>query len=152
MMAIDKNKPFFIYIVVATGAILSGCYEVNPLAQDETATVRESPSDTTPNSGTAIDSDTRGVTDPYTGMDTETFNSWEDRNHPPTFGDRCDDDPEVCEAPFTCLFYDEWQVYFCSMRCETTSDCPSWVATGHCAGEFQSSCDESGVCLPMMCV
>ncbi len=67
-----------------------------------------------------------------------------DENRPQTFFDACSE-PTDCAEPFQCLVTPERTVKVCSLECESIADCPRWVATGHCAGDYQSPC-VSGVC------
>jgi hypothetical protein len=67
-----------------------------------------------------------------------------DGQKPQTFFDSCQRDAE-CKAPFSCLQPRDLTAKVCTQTCEETADCPTWVASGHCAGTYQSPCVE-GVC------
>jgi hypothetical protein len=71
--------------------------------------------------------------------------SQDDKNRPATFWDTCEvaDD---CATPFECLAVEGAKVRLCTKKCDETSDCPRWEATGHCAGDFQSQC-LNGTCI-----
>lgn len=82
-----------------------------------------------------------------------------DINAPATFGQPCNADASTCESPFVCL-RTHTIGSICTMTCSSNDDCPSWTATGHCAGPFQSTCalsladgssDSENVCMPMYC-
>jgi hypothetical protein len=71
---------------------------------------------------------------------------WRDKNRPATFFDICDPAAPKCESPFSCLGNPELSGNgYCTLACASDSDCPQWTATGHCAGPFQSRCQQ-GVC------
>jgi hypothetical protein len=73
-----------------------------------------------------------------------------DENRPDTFGDPCSDDA-TCRGRFTCLEEGEQLAgRICTTTCASDAECPSWVATGHCAGPSGSMC-MSSVCMPMLC-
>ena len=69
-----------------------------------------------------------------------------DQNKPATFFDTCDPANNHCAAPFQCLKNPLLTgAGYCTLSCTSTTQCPAWHATGHCAGPFQSQC-LSGVC------
>jgi hypothetical protein len=80
-----------------------------------------------------------------------------DPNEPPSFADACDPAAPVCAAPLECL---QIQVagggappeptFMCSAPCTSNDECPTWTATGFCAGEVQLEC-VSEVCQPRTC-
>jgi hypothetical protein len=79
-----------------------------------------------------------------------------DPNQPPGLGARCFGDASPCTAPFECLSVnpspvlaasDRWS---CTRRCSVDADCPSWQATGFCAGAVQLQCAD-GHCQPRSC-
>lgn len=70
---------------------------------------------------------------------------------PATFGVLCDATYPPCAAPYSCL---KWSLgpgsdvlKVCTKACRTTSECPSWTDSGHCAGDKQSECHD-GLCRP----
>ena len=71
---------------------------------------------------------------------------WRDRNRPATYGDGCDAQAD-CASPFQCLEKPDGGLVspLCSQHCTVAADCPTWTATGHCAGPRQSTC-VGGVC------
>jgi hypothetical protein len=81
-----------------------------------------------------------------------------DANQPATFGLPCDADPTRCAAPLACLAVQapftagppSPQRLICTASCGTDADCPSWQATGFCAGEVVLTC-ASGSCQPRTC-
>ena len=81
-----------------------------------------------------------------------------DPNEPPTFGTHCEDDPGACAAPLQCLEVDPPlsagppppPSFICTAPCTTDADCPTWRATGHCAGPVQLRCSR-GSCQPRGC-
>jgi hypothetical protein len=89
-----------------------------------------------------------------------------DPNQPPSFGRPCDintaggprADPTICTAPLQCLpvqppsggFPPGPQPLICTAPCSTDTDCPTWQASGFCAGEVKLSC-VSGTCQPRTC-
>jgi len=77
-----------------------------------------------------------------------------DTNRPPSFGMECGGaDGGMCEPPFSCMVNSSTQfdgAMQCTFSCDTDDDCPSWQATGHCAGPAQSRC-EASVCQPRLC-
>jgi hypothetical protein len=79
-----------------------------------------------------------------------------DPNQPTGFGTPCDGG-DACPAQFECLRVQPSPVVasptglqICTSRCSTDLDCPSWQATGFCAGFVQLSCYD-GVCQPRTC-
>jgi hypothetical protein len=69
-----------------------------------------------------------------------------DENKPKTFFDTCAPGGDACAPPFECLSVPQLTgTGYCTQACEETPDCPSWEATGHCAGHFQSQCSD-GIC------
>jgi hypothetical protein len=81
-----------------------------------------------------------------------------DPNEPPGFGRSCTADAETCQRPLQCLGIDTppspgpppEQPFVCTARCTTDADCPSWEATGFCAGPVQLRCS-NGTCQPRAC-
>jgi hypothetical protein len=89
-----------------------------------------------------------------------------DPNQPPTFGLPCgsndggDTKPVVCAAPLTCLPVQGQfnggggppspQRVVCTTPCVTDSDCPTWEATGFCAGTVALTCVDRS-CQPRTC-
>lgn len=80
-----------------------------------------------------------------------------DPNEPATFGDDCTENSEVCAAPLVCLEVDapysggpSLPVFMCTAACGSDADCPSWEASGYCAGEVQLACSR-GSCQPREC-
>jgi hypothetical protein len=105
------------------------------------------------------------------GQFTPTGNEWQldnvgpggcdckggDPNQPPSFGTTCSNDASVCRAPLGCLPIDpppsEAPIpprSICTTACEVDADCPSWQATGFCAGPVQLKCS-NGSCQPRSC-
>ena len=71
---------------------------------------------------------------------------WRDQNRPATFFDTCDPASPKCKSPFSCLRNPGRSgAGYCTLACTSDAECPSWTATGHCAGPFQSRCLQ-GVC------
>lgn len=80
-----------------------------------------------------------------------------DPNQPAGFGVNCAADMTVCIAPLQCLplppiasVGPPYQPYVCTQPCTTDADCPSWEATGFCAGPVSLHCAE-GSCEPRTC-
>jgi hypothetical protein len=80
-----------------------------------------------------------------------------DPNQPPTLGDSCEESPDVCAPPLECLTIDVPSSALpiappqvCTAACTTDDDCPSWEATGFCAGSVQLECS-NGSCQPRSC-
>jgi len=81
-----------------------------------------------------------------------------DPHQPPTFGKDCSEDTNVCRAPFSCLSVQQPPSFgpaplprmLCTASCTSDADCPSWEATGFCAGHVMLSCAD-GVCQPRSC-
>lgn len=81
-----------------------------------------------------------------------------DPNQPATFGLTCSSDENPCEAPFKCLSIDTQASFgppgprrlVCTTACTRDADCPSWEATGFCAGEVSLRCS-NGSCQPRQC-
>jgi hypothetical protein len=89
-----------------------------------------------------------------------------DPNQPPTFGLPCNADPNGgstpgparCQAPLMCLPVQPPpsiglpppQRMICTAACSTDADCPTWQATGFCAGEVKLRCDGQS-CQPRTC-
>jgi hypothetical protein len=67
-----------------------------------------------------------------------------DRNRPATYGSHCRSNAD-CASPFTCLGPPDAGPYWpiCTLRCNAVADCPTWSATGHCAGPVTPSCDNA---------
>lgn len=71
-----------------------------------------------------------------------------DPAEPPTYGDTCSEGALTCAAPLQCLSVPGVSTggpppspdYFCTAPCNSVADCPSWTATGYCAGEVQLRC------------
>src|SRR5690606_17241012 len=65
-----------------------------------------------------------------------------DPNQPAGFGRRCEPEGDACPAPLECLGIEappsagppSPQPFVCTARCDVDADCPSWEATGYCAG------------------
>lgn len=81
-----------------------------------------------------------------------------DPNQPPSFGSICEEGADTCEAPLACLAIDPPpsygspvpQPWVCTAACDSDMDCPSWLATGYCAGEVHLRCS-NGSCQPRDC-
>lgn len=82
-----------------------------------------------------------------------------DVNQPATFGNDCEEGSDVCMAPLACLPIDyppsyggpvPQQPYICTTECGADADCPSWEATGYCAGSVKLRCS-NGTCQPREC-
>jgi hypothetical protein len=69
----------------------------------------------------------------------------EDVNRPATFTQSCEIGDEICADPFVCLENPERMGTMCTLSCSKDDECPTWQATGHCAGHAQSRCS-SAVC------
>jgi hypothetical protein len=81
-----------------------------------------------------------------------------DPNQPASFGLPCGGGKDTCQAPLACLAIDPiggggpppLPRSICTAACNTDADCPSWQATGFCAGEVQLHCAR-GSCQPRSC-
>ena len=73
----------------------------------------------------------------------------DDENRPATFGDACHV-ADLCRAPFTCLDQPP-NGKRCTRSCASNADCPSWEATGHCAGPVRGVCGGDKLCVPYVC-
>ena len=80
-----------------------------------------------------------------------------DPNEPPGFGRSCSAEADTCQAPLECLGIDTPyspaptpQPFVCTAPCTVDADCPSWEATGFCAGPVQLLCS-NGTCQPRAC-
>jgi hypothetical protein len=80
-----------------------------------------------------------------------------DPNQPVGFGTDCSADMTICVAPLACLPLETivssgppYQPYACTVACTTDEDCPTWEATGFCAGPVELRCAE-GSCQPRTC-
>lgn len=80
-----------------------------------------------------------------------------DPNQPLGFGTDCAADMTVCSEPLQCLALDAivsagppYQPYGCTLPCSSDADCPSWEATGFCAGPVELRCS-TGSCQPRQC-
>jgi hypothetical protein len=80
-----------------------------------------------------------------------------DPNQPPSFGLNCEADPGICTSPLRCLPVDPIPSAgppnprsICTSACQTDADCPSWEATGFCAGAVRLRCS-NGSCQPRAC-
>lgn len=82
-----------------------------------------------------------------------------DPNQPATFGRTCMEGDFTCQRPLECLAiapsepnagFPQPTLFKCSQRCDVDSDCPSWEATGVCAGSVQLKCAQ-GSCQPRSC-
>jgi hypothetical protein len=75
-----------------------------------------------------------------------------DRNRPATYGSQCHSMNEQCASPFECLGPADAGPYWpiCTVRCSAVADCPTWSATGHCAGPITPVCNY-GICDYMRC-
>lgn len=82
-----------------------------------------------------------------------------DPNQPTTFGEDCEQDASICEAPLSCLVLEQQssigppppQRNMCTQSCENDDDCPTWEATGYCAGPVRLRCGSEGSCEPREC-
>lgn len=80
-----------------------------------------------------------------------------DPAQPPGFGTTCDRDPSICQAPLQCLSIDPPPsigppLYrsMCTSPCTVDADCPSWQASGFCAGPVRLRCSNRS-CQPRSC-
>lgn len=80
-----------------------------------------------------------------------------DPNQPSGFGVDCSGDMTVCSEQLQCLPLDPifssgppHQPYACTVACSSDADCPSWEATGFCAGPVELRCS-GGSCQPRQC-
>lgn len=80
-----------------------------------------------------------------------------DPNQPPGFGATCTPEDDTCQDPLECLTIDPPpsegppQIRaICTGACDVDSDCPSWEATGYCAGVVRLQCS-NGSCQPRSC-
>lgn len=81
-----------------------------------------------------------------------------DPNQPATLGEPCTSGDDTCEAPFECLGIDAPasagppapQPFVCTMECLRDDDCPTWEATGFCAGPVALLCSHR-TCQPRAC-
>jgi hypothetical protein len=80
-----------------------------------------------------------------------------DPNQPLGFGTNCEADPNVCQEPLSCLQLEipdsagpPYQPLACTVACTSDADCPSWQATGYCAGPVTLRC-AGGSCQPRSC-
>ena len=81
-----------------------------------------------------------------------------DPNQPATFAQPCTPDQPTCQAPLTCLPIDAPnsgeppapQPMICTSACTGDADCPTWNATGFCAGPVALRCSQ-GSCQPRTC-
>jgi hypothetical protein len=80
-----------------------------------------------------------------------------DPNQPASFGRACEADASACTAPLTCLSVDPLPSggppssrSICTSACRVDADCPSWQATGFCAGAVSLRCSR-GSCQPRSC-
>jgi hypothetical protein len=81
-----------------------------------------------------------------------------DPNQPPTFGLPCTATASQCQSPLACLPIAPPPSYgppaepplICTSACNTDADCPSWQATGYCAGDVHLRCSD-GTCQPRDC-
>ncbi len=82
-----------------------------------------------------------------------------DPSQPESFGLDCKPgEARPCVAPLRCLAIDPPpssgipfpQRYVCSAACQVDADCPSWEATGFCAGHVSLRCS-NGSCQPRAC-
>ena len=80
-----------------------------------------------------------------------------DANQPQSFGLDCREDASVCTSPLECLSIDPTASHgppllrsICTSRCTIDADCPSWEATGFCAGSVHLRCS-NGSCQPRSC-
>jgi hypothetical protein len=71
---------------------------------------------------------------------------WRDHNRPPTYGSQCEMASD-CASSFECLGPPDAGAYWpiCTRRCTEAADCPTWNATGYCAGPITPLCTE-GLC------
>jgi len=81
-----------------------------------------------------------------------------DVNQPASFGLDCTENASVCTLPLTCLPVDATATFgpppsprsICTSACNVDADCPSWQATGSCAGPVRLHCS-LGSCQPRTC-
>lgn len=80
-----------------------------------------------------------------------------DPNQPATLGTSCVLDGDECAAPLQCLEIDypytigpPFRPLVCTASCTVDADCPSWEASGYCAGPVQLRCSENS-CQPRDC-
>ncbi len=82
-----------------------------------------------------------------------------DPNQPAGFGRDCSQEADDCEPPLRCLAIDPPPSVggplgpartICTAGCGNDGDCPSWEATGYCAGHVQLRCS-AGSCQPRDC-
>jgi hypothetical protein len=81
-----------------------------------------------------------------------------DPAQPPSFGTTCSADASLCQAPLVCLPIDPATQggapplirSICTSACRVDADCPSWQATGMCAGPVHLKCS-NGSCQPRSC-
>ncbi len=81
-----------------------------------------------------------------------------DPNQPATFGQDCMQDQSACQAPMACMAVQAPpsfgppapQPMICTAACRVDADCPSWQATGFCAGPVALHCAD-GACQPRSC-
>jgi hypothetical protein len=78
-----------------------------------------------------------------------------DPNQPPSFGIPCVAGDSLCTAPLRCLSIEPVGFHpaprsVCTSNCSTDADCPSWEATGFCAGSVRLRCSQ-GTCQPRSC-
>jgi hypothetical protein len=81
-----------------------------------------------------------------------------DPNQPPSFGLSCSAGGNECTAPLACLPIESppspgpplEQRSICTSACSVDADCPTWQATGFCAGAVHLRC-ASGSCQPRSC-
>lgn len=80
-----------------------------------------------------------------------------DPAEPPTYADTCSEGDSTCAAPLQCFSVNVNRsggppalAYFCTAACTTADDCPTWTATGYCAGEVQLDCIDN-VCQRRAC-
>jgi hypothetical protein len=81
----------------------------------------------------------------------DDLNDGPDENRPATYGDQCSGNGN-CAAPFECLGPTDAGTYWpiCTVACTAVTDCPTWTATGHCAGPITPTCSK-GICDYMRC-
>jgi hypothetical protein len=70
-----------------------------------------------------------------------------DPNQPATWSQACEPSASDCQAPLECLQLETVDVGFpslprfaCTAACATDADCPTWQATGFCAGPVRLRC------------
>jgi hypothetical protein len=81
-----------------------------------------------------------------------------DPSEPPGIGRSCTAGDTTCRSPLECLGIDTppsfgpplGQPFVCTTHCVVDADCPSWDATGFCAGPVQLRCS-GGTCQPRSC-